>query len=81
MSDVGWARDIADMAMNEGGYSYIEREALRVIAAARAAEREECRKIAKGFWLHYPFDRIADADLMCALSEGIADAILARSEG
>lgn len=35
-SDVGWARDIADMAMNDGGYSSIEREALRVIAAIRA---------------------------------------------
>lgn len=45
MSDVGWARDIADVAMNDGGYSYIEREALRVIAAVRAEEREACAKI------------------------------------
>lgn len=42
------------------------------------AERERCRRIAKGAWLTAPYGEIADADAMCALSEHIEALILAQ---
>ena len=43
-------------------------------------ERDECAKIAKVYWLTYPFAEIADADVVCGLCEGIAEVILKRKQ-
>lgn len=64
MSDVGWARDIADVAVNDGGYSFVEREALRVIAAVRADERRAALdKSDRDAWLRAILGLWRDGDI------------------
>ena len=55
-------------------------EQLRTRVAKLEAALEEARGIAKTFWLVHRHSYIADADALCSMCEGIADAIAALKD-